>query len=453
MTVSRGRATLAAAVLAGVVTAGTATRAETAFEAPNENTRVLGGWAAGADWPSFARVLVQKGTTSSLCGGTVIGKRWVMTAAHCVVGASAKAILILEVGASPLAPARRLDVDRVEIPDSYRVDKYAAPHDDIALLHLTGLANSPAQRLLPRSRVDSVVVAGADSEAAGYGLTTPQTASGPHVGAAASRLLETRIPIVGRRVCRTRVNREFGGPVLDEGHICAADLARASADTCPGDSGGPLAMEVDGRQTQIGVTSFGAGCGQRGAPGVYTSVGHFEPWIRHIVADSDFGERRVAQAGPPSPTEAPPARDCGLPEAGDDGLTVGLAETNRPRIGADIHVRVTSHRPGDLVVLNVDLATCKIFRVAPQPSYAPRAHATGTGSVFFPPLDAEKGIKVTGPAGRNRLIAAVLPEGVSADSFVSASPRSSELADVGAILARLRKQALAFGSHDYEIVE
>jgi secreted trypsin-like serine protease len=43
-------------------------------------------------------------------------------------------------------------------------------------------------------------------------------------------------------------------------------------DTCQGDSGGPMFAKVSDRYTQIGVTSFGTGCGASGYPGVYAEV-------------------------------------------------------------------------------------------------------------------------------------------------------------------------------------
>lgn len=43
-------------------------------------------------------------------------------------------------------------------------------------------------------------------------------------------------------------------------------------DTCSGDSGGPLVTFENGRFTQIGVTSWGFGCGNRHNPGVFARI-------------------------------------------------------------------------------------------------------------------------------------------------------------------------------------
>lgn len=50
-----------------------------------------------------------------------------------------------------------------------------------------------------------------------------------------------------------------------------------------GDGGGPLVCEKDRHWYQVGVVSFGIGCGRRNVPGVYTRVQAFEEWIKSTI--------------------------------------------------------------------------------------------------------------------------------------------------------------------------
>ncbi len=54
------------------------------------------------------------------------------------------------------------------------------------------------------------------------------------------------------------------------------------AELVQGDSGGPHVMANGQRWEQIGVVSWGIGCGKEEFPGVYTRVTSFLDWIEKV---------------------------------------------------------------------------------------------------------------------------------------------------------------------------
>ena len=88
------------------------------------------------------------------------------------------------------------------------------------------------------------------------------------------RLRAVDLPIVDNETCADR----YGGRITD-GQVCAG-YRQGTMDSCQGDSGGPLVVPGGPTGwTQIGVVSWGAGCAQPGAYGVYTRVSSYIDWI------------------------------------------------------------------------------------------------------------------------------------------------------------------------------
>ncbi|EDS42287.1 chymotrypsin-1 [Culex quinquefasciatus] len=75
-----------------------------------------------------------------------------------------------------------------------------------------------------------------------------------------------------------------------EGKMCALktnSTGHTLVDSCFGDSGGPLALEKNGRRYLVGVISTGFECGTSGQPGFYTRVSSYINWIEENVWPED----------------------------------------------------------------------------------------------------------------------------------------------------------------------
>jgi hypothetical protein len=74
-----------------------------------------------------------------------------------------------------------------------------------------------------------------------------------------------------------RIRGKARDPV-DSSMICAGPAPGSRKDACSGDSGGPLAVDVNGRLIQVGVVSWGRGCGNPEFKGVYARLGDDRVW-------------------------------------------------------------------------------------------------------------------------------------------------------------------------------
>jgi secreted trypsin-like serine protease len=238
---------------------------------------VGGSPAAEGAWPALAHLDIRFGPFGRLCGGSLIGERWLLTAAHCVttdsgtllpgVDVTAR-IGITNLGSVPLGAIRR--ADRIVL-GPYNA---ATSSGDWALVRLSEpYASSEALRL-PRAGSPSVA-AGTSGRVAGFGTTSEGATS------TSSILLEATVPLIADGVC-TSLLGGFGFVV--DAMLCAGVLA-GGIDTCQGDSGGPLVVTDEaGFDLLIGVTSWGIGCARPNLPGVYTRLTRYAGEIAAALA-------------------------------------------------------------------------------------------------------------------------------------------------------------------------
>lgn len=113
-------------------------------------------------------------------------------------------------------------------------------------------------------------------------------------------LKKVELPVVPRLKCRDNIRAAKSSPkfTLHESFMCAGGEGKGErsefdwnfswptsdcfVDMCKGDGGGPLVCPIEGSPNfyhQVGITSWGVGCGTVGVPGVYVNVAMFRDWI------------------------------------------------------------------------------------------------------------------------------------------------------------------------------
>ncbi|KAH8314242.1 hypothetical protein KR074_005080, partial [Drosophila pseudoananassae] len=232
----------------------------------NEEIRIVGGKPTGVNqYPWMARIVYDG---KFHCGGSLLTKDYVLTAAHCVKKLRRSKIRIIfgdhdqEITSESHAIQRA--VTSVIKHKSFDPDTY---NNDVALLRLRKpIAFSKIIKpiCLPRYNYDP---AGRIGTVVGWGRTSEG-------GELPSIVNQVKVPIMSITECR---NQKYKSTRITSSMLCAG---RPAMDSCQGDSGGPLLLSNGVKYFIVGIVSWGVGCGREGYPGVYTRVSKFIPWIK-----------------------------------------------------------------------------------------------------------------------------------------------------------------------------
>lgn len=472
-------------LLALMIAAALPANAQVAFEPEMEEagptTRIVGGQEARpGSWPAqtylFIVYLDKDGKArAGSCGGTVIAPLYVLTAAHCIVDKNgqlpkvqmvlavenlnnlARAKIWIDQNLVPLAKDYKDYVTgQKSLPREVRLAASLIPHPeyspttkaaDLAILRFTRPSEVPQRATLASAAMAPTLTRpGVVGTVVGWGTTSEG-------GETSNALRQVKLSIFSREECGQIYNQ--GSNRIDSRHVCAGTRS-GGKDSCQGDSGGPLFVDSANRNrapVQIGVVSYGLGCGRAGVPGVYTSVGHYESWLRKIVPDAVFvpkpppansGFATTDAALTPPPRPAPPPQAA----AADPRLWVNV-NPPRPKVGTPIRIAINTDGEGEIVVFNEN-ANREIKMFFPNKYMAITG---GRRDISIKPGQTKQipdrmddfELEVDLPAGENRIFALLLPRGTQLEDIVRSYGDIQPIPNPIELIAEMARRAVGDG--------
>ncbi|KAF7663713.1 hypothetical protein LDENG_00201100 [Lucifuga dentata] len=238
--------------------------------------RIVGGKEVVPGEIPWQVALIAQPRGQLFCGGSILSKLWVITAAHCLV--EGQSSFFVRVGEHKISISESTEED-YEVSEQHIHPRYNATvslyNHDIALLRLQRPINfSTTARPVcigPKAFSEALVKESSPATVSGWGRIQ-------FLGSTADTLQKVEVPFIERTECKhsssARITRYM---------FCAGYYDEAK-DSCQGDSGGPHANRYHGTWFLTGIVSWGEECAKEGKYGIYTQVSHYYRWIRHVMA-------------------------------------------------------------------------------------------------------------------------------------------------------------------------
>ncbi|KAL7435818.1 hypothetical protein ACHAXH_004356 [Discostella pseudostelligera] len=300
------------------------------------SSRIIGGTEAERNKYTFPVSLQDQ--IGHFCGGSLIARNAVLTAAHCQGGPYNVVLGLHDLGANE---GQAFEMMR-EVPhpnyDDTRSDM------DFMLVFLSGAATLD----------DQVGLVSLNKDAASPGVGDGVTVMGWGVvdtaaNALADALMEVGVNVMSNEDCDDSSDGidNYNGQIT-ENMLCAQGNRQ---DSCQGDSGGPL---ISGN-TQVGVVSWGIGCAEPEFPGVYARVSQAYGWIESEVCNEnrEYAEEAgfdCTNAGPPTgspPTGSPPVSAPTPNDQNDDLIWYDDSQGKDPNDDGGIDDNFTDDYPSN----------------------------------------------------------------------------------------------------------
>ncbi|KAL3852555.1 hypothetical protein ACJMK2_016177 [Sinanodonta woodiana] len=253
--------------------------------------RISGGIETESRIGPWHVMLTNKRTGEVFCGGSLISKSWLVTAAHCIFEFERKhgykfdrTNVALHLGSKVCGVGAVLRSVR-----SYKThERYNNPvtfDNDIAVIKMDesvdykNTGDIKPICLEPEGEMNRQFFDPAEKNVSSKTLVFGCGYINTENKVKATMLQVVEMPIVSRAECRTGTGRG----VFTENMICGGSKVAKSGDICPGDSGGGWVMRMprSNRWALGGIASWGVGehCDVENFYSFYTHVGKFYNWI------------------------------------------------------------------------------------------------------------------------------------------------------------------------------
>lgn len=207
---------------------------------------------------------------TSLCGGSLISNRAVLTAATCIHQTQNTHVIL---GAHQLTANEPFQQRQMVMPNGYRIHGNYEPEtfaNNIAILILPNVVTitTHVQIAIMPPLGNTEQFAGELATVSGWGRTSAtSTATSPVLRSVAN-------PVLTNAVCANAIQ----APIVFAGTLCLQTAAGRG--TCVGDMGGPLTVARIPNRFLIGVASFHGDNCEAGVPAGFSRVTFFRQWIQ-----------------------------------------------------------------------------------------------------------------------------------------------------------------------------
>uniref|UniRef100_A0AB38ZEJ1 Venom S1 protease with CUB domain 3 n=1 Tax=Oncocephalus sp. TaxID=2944721 RepID=A0AB38ZEJ1_9HEMI len=242
---------------------------------------IHGDYVSPHEFPFMAGLLKSADALDTFCGGTIVTKRHVISAAHCTLKTVATHVLVGMDHVSKREGGKIYPV--LETINHDHKNGYASSKDISILIMAEEIEFSISVGPACMPTKDPNII-NQPVVAMGWGAISVDEIGRDHY-----QLKKAKLRVISMESCNPVWDGRW--PVYPQTHICTW---HKNKDVCFGDSGGPVVWldPETNRYTLVGIPSVCDGCKLQ-KPALHTALHHYYPWIKLVISSNRHGEHEM----------------------------------------------------------------------------------------------------------------------------------------------------------------